>query len=78
MLVHDNPVIFDLAQTYREAEVQLTGLSIGFRPSTAHQGHHKRHVITGGDVHLANVEYDGVIRPGKEQVPRLAVRFDSL
>ena len=78
MLVHDNPLILNFAQTDREAEVELTGLSIGFPPSTTHQGHHKRHVITGGDVHLADVEYDGVMRPGKEQVPRLAVRVDSL
>jgi len=33
--------ILTFAQNYREAEVQLTGLSIGFRPSTTHQDHHK-------------------------------------
>lgn len=78
MLVYDNPSILNLTKTDREAEVQLAGLSIGFRPSTTHQGHHKRHVITGRDVDLANVEYNGVMGPGKEQLPRPAVRFDSL
>src|SRR5262245_2717561 len=43
-----------------------------------HYGSDKRHIMTGGNVHLADIKNYGVMRPRKEQIPSSLVRFDAL
>ena len=77
VFVHDYPVPADLAQTDGQPKLQLGSLSVRLRSSTAHQGSDKRHFLARGNVHLADIKDSGILKPGKEPIPSLLVRFDS-
>jgi hypothetical protein len=77
MLVHDDPSSFRLSQSHRQAKIEFDSLSVLLGPRAAHRGGNERHVFSGGDMHLMDIERDGLERPRKEKLPRLSVGLDS-
>jgi hypothetical protein len=77
MLVRDNPLIADFAQTDREAKIQPFTHTTGSRFSATHRRDDKGNVAPGSNSHRSDVENDRITGTGKKQVPGLLVCFDA-
>lgn len=52
MLMHDGPLILDLAKADGQTKIELDVLAICFRSRTMHQGSDKSHVIASSKRHM--------------------------
>ena len=78
VFVRYDPPAIDFAQADRQAKIQGFMFTVDSRFSATHGRDDKSDILAGSDVHFGNIEGYRIARPGKEQVPRLLVSFDSL
>ena len=69
VFVHDAPPSIQLAQSHREAEVELNFLAAA-EVGTATDRGCERYILAGGYFYIAKGEFDGLGLAGKERLPR--------
>jgi hypothetical protein len=78
MFMHDRPLAAYLAQTNGQTELESGSFSFWLCTRTPHEGGDVRNVTARGVVHFIEIEDNGIVAPGEEEILRIPVRVDSL